>query len=481
MKKVIVFVAIASLLIGGYLFNELRYEAPIAEIKLISSYDSLEGTTEIEVNDSIIDYENSTIELYQNEQLVDSISLDKESNDFRFDNLSYDTMHEVKLNIAYKFKYYFNTYKVEVENEKKTKFNHQWKSYLKHEGNASSKELIELDDNQMLAVAEFYGDNSSVLVGKYSNDGEMMWKTSLSYGKKTYFGSAIQDGDSILVTGEAYTSSGYKYFMITLDSNGEIVKYTDTSKWFNVNREANGSFSASFGGKLLKTDDSNFMFVSGWSDGFYFIKLNSNFDVISQKRLHKYTHFVDSISEYQVSFIKYKENEYLISTQEVLDSRENNVRLINVNSDGEVLWTNSYKGTGSASVNAIDIDGDNIVAVGSIYFTGENVRSSNGEHGFNAFIMKIDKNGKLIWENEVDDSDWDMFTDVAVDDSGNYNIVGIMREDYHYEGWLWKVDSEGNQVDTAKLNEGFWLNIKFINGDMVIADNEELLYSLRKY
>ncbi|MCC6372766.1 MAG: hypothetical protein IT236_17310 [Bacteroidia bacterium] len=130
------------------------------------------------------------------------------------------------------------------------------------------------------------------------------------------------------------------------------------------------------------------------------------------------------------------------------------VYLVKVDSMGSVLWEKNYGGLGNEVGKAvIQLPDSGFVIAG---FT-----SSYGAGGYDAIIIKTDKNGNLMWQKTFGGTDWDFGTDLVLASDGNIVIVGntVSFGNGKKDGFVVKYDLQGNEM---------WR--KFIGG----VENEEL-------
>ena len=97
--------------------------------------------------------------------------------------------------------------------------------------------------------------------------------------------------------------------------------------------------------------------------------------------------------------------------------------LIKLDNNGSLLWENNYGGSGYDSANAIreTSDGGYVVAGSSTSADGD-VGGNKGNDDF--WIIKIDGTGNLQWEENIGGSDWDFPTAIQQTSDNGYVVSG---------------------------------------------------------
>ncbi|USZ68084.1 PKD domain-containing protein [Halorussus salilacus] len=116
--------------------------------------------------------------------------------------------------------------------------------------------------------------------------------------------------------------------------------------------------------------------------------------------------------------------------------------LMELDADGEEVWSETYDTLRSGSdeyVNSIFADDDGLLLTGTI--------ESSTYDPSDAWVLKVDGEGEVRWEEEYGGTDVDRVHDAAATDDGGYVLAG--RTASHGEdgedGWLLKIDGEGDQ------------------------------------
>ena len=120
--------------------------------------------------------------------------------------------------------------------------------------------------------------------------------------------------------------------------------------------------------------------------------------------------------------------------------------IMNIDKFGNILWQKSYGGNDFESVYSIQktLDGGYIVA-------GDTTSFGAGHYSF--WVIKIDKNGEIIWQNSYGGDQNDEPRSIVVTKDNSYVIAGgteLYGEGYKI--WLIKIDKNGEIVWQKSYN-----------------------------
>ncbi len=140
--------------------------------------------------------------------------------------------------------------------------------------------------------------------------------------------------------------------------------------------------------------------------------------------------------------------------------------LLKIDKNGDFLWSHNYGGSGSDWGEGLVITNDSTYAIGGY-------TSSFGAGGFDFYLMRIDADGSLLWENTYGGSDWDQaFGLVQLPDSG-FVLAG---ESYSFNdglrsGHIVRTDKNGTLLWQTTILEpvpSFFTDISF-DGDSIVV------------
>ena len=129
------------------------------------------------------------------------------------------------------------------------------------------------------------------------------------------------------------------------------------------------------------------------------------------------------------------------------------------NNKGELIWKKTFGGSIDEYAMSVSLEEDGYIIVGyTISRDGDFSQVQNGNA--NGYIMKLDFDGNIIWNNTVYAHDWDMFNDFVKRDDGGYIVVGSTQSHPGYSS------SDTNDIMVVGISEdGKTEYIKYIGGN----------------
>ena len=105
--------------------------------------------------------------------------------------------------------------------------------------------------------------------------------------------------------------------------------------------------------------------------------------------------------------------------------------IIKIDAEGKLLWEKAYGGSGIERAYAVEATSDgNYIVVGDTRSTDADIPFLGGDA--DVFAIKIDPSGNALWKKTYGGSDFDSAAAVTVDKDGNYIIAGSTRsKDQH--------------------------------------------------
>ncbi|NOQ23306.1 MAG: T9SS type A sorting domain-containing protein [Candidatus Aegiribacteria sp.] len=133
-------------------------------------------------------------------------------------------------------------------------------------------------------------------------------------------------------------------------------------------------------------------------------------------------------------------------------SGENDVFILRIDSNGDVLWEKTFGGSGPETGNFILPDGS----------SGFVIAGSTGSYTDNrdAFLLRIDGNGELIWSNyygaEGGEGGYDRATSLCITNDGGYVLTGESNGEDFCGAFLVRTDSLGTSSLTECYGSSFY-------------------------
>ena len=205
-----------------------------------------------------------------------------------------------------------------------------------------------------------------------------------------------------------------------------------------------GDSLTQFGNDIIKTNDGNIL-IAGYNgdnderDGLL-VKLNYQGEVIWQKNIGGYNldQFHSVIDDNGFYYICGKSSSY--STDTVSD-----ILIVKTDYQGNIVWSKVYGGNGCAGPYCGE-NGVKIIKEFENQFIVLGNAASVGNGLIDAYIIKIDNDGNLVYNSIIDSGNGSqLFKSGTVNSSGNLLISGQNKVGT-WEPWLRKVDSNGDMI-----------------------------------
>lgn len=115
------------------------------------------------------------------------------------------------------------------------------------------------------------------------------------------------------------------------------------------------------------------------------------------------------------------------------------VYLVKVDSMGNPIWVKFFGGFGNEV-------GKSVVQLSDSGYVIAGFTNSYGAGGYDAYVIKTDKSGTLIWQRTFGGFDWDFANDLVLGADGNIFVVGYTNSfgNGKRDGFLVKYDLAGN-------------------------------------
>ncbi len=328
--------------------------------------------------------------------------------------------------------------------------NLEWNKTYGGSGDDRGNDVIQTQDGGFAILG--YSDNASgditsnngfrdFWLAKLDRAGNLIWQNSFGFSGADQGNTLIETSDNhLLISGvldvtasaglgnfgrNSNRHAGGDYWSIKVSSTGNLV-------W---SRFYGGSFTDT-PTAIMETPSNEFLFV-GSSDSndvditnnkgtydFWIVKSDANGDMIWEKS------FGGSEIDEARGIVSSGDGNYILvgdtrsNEQDVaLNNGAADLWILKISEDGNLLWNRSYGGTNfdvPRSINSTN-DGGFVIAGSS--------RSSNGDVSKNqgqndAWIVKIDNAGQLIWETTVGGSEIDFAYDAVQLQNGTIIAVG---------------------------------------------------------
>lgn len=272
-----------------------------------------------------------------------------------------------------------------------------------------------------------------VYLVKTGSNGDILWS-------KTFGGNGGDDGNSVMETSDggyiiagetgSYGAGGYDVYLVKTDSNGNAL-WSKTFGGAGAD-DAHSVRQTSDGGYIIAGDTGSF--GAGESD-MYLVKTDPNGTELWSKT------FGGIGSDYGHSVRQTSDGGYIVSGYTgSFGAGANDVYLVKTDQNGNELWSRAFGGTGTDDGNSVQETLDNGYIIAG-------VTKSFGE-GYDVYLVKTDSNGNVLWTKAFGGSGSDYGYSVQQTADGGYIIAGETGS-YGAGGgdiFLIKTDPDGNAL-----------------------------------
>ncbi len=235
--------------------------------------------------------------------------------------------------------------------------------------------------------------------------------------QKTFGGANIDAGYAVqqttdggyIITGwtQSFGAGTSDVYLIKTDSNGDTL-WTKTF----------GGTAADVGLAIQQTTDGGYI-ITGWTQSFgagsydiYLIKTNSAGNLLWTKTIG------GANQNLGYSVQQTTDGGYIINGNvQIIPFGFYYVHLIKTNANGDTLWTKTFGGTTGGEGWCVHQTTD-----GGYIITGKT--TSFGSGAYDAYLMKTDVNGNLLWTKTYGNSNYDEGTSVQQTTDGGYIFTG---------------------------------------------------------
>ncbi len=338
----------------------------------------------------------------------------------------------------------------------------QWETTMGGSFNDKANAIASCRDGGVIVVGKTESKDGDIKknIGKYdfwivklNEDGNMVWQKN--YGDED-FDSANEvienkEGDYIIA---GWSNSihpkhkgmidGHDTWILKLNSKGEQIWLKEFKKKASTH-------------KLIEIQNKQYLLI-GYSEddnGNWIYRLDANGEFIEEINLGKNKIDVGRCFEQT-------DNGYIVAG--VLSSQKNlkidkndnlDLGILKLNKNFQVEWERNLGGSKNDYVSSVLVDpnGDFVFA-GSSFSSDGDVDNNNNRKGWNFWILKIDKNGKLLWETILGGNAGEEATGIENSAEGGYIISGwtqssdgdIDSNNGGTDAWIVKLDNNGEML-----------------------------------
>ena len=298
-----------------------------------------------------------------------------------------------------------------------------------------------------LVVGSSESNKTDVTVGwalMLDQDGNVIWNQTFLEGSGTELRVALNLTDGFLLVGNEFLPSGGENgYVAKINSQGALIWQTiiDGENTNNTNKLFS-AIATPDGFVLFGLTSSN---VSGESDA-WVVKIDANGNVVWN---NTYGNATDTAA---TTGVLAPDGDYMVAGY-TNPRGENNYDflLMQIDPNGNMIWNETYGGTGSQEASAMTKASDGYVIVGDTQTQNSNIH---------AWVVKVDWNGTMLWAQTVGGKNADSPYCITPSEDGGYLVggftfsFGAVNRDF----WLFKIDDSGQVTWSCiipKSGEGY--------------------------
>jgi hypothetical protein len=303
------------------------------------------------------------------------------------------------------------------------------------------------------------GYDHDVYVGRTDEKGGLIWEKNFGGGRCDYAWSVQQTKDGGFIIAGGTESSGAGIYDVYL---------------IKLDSSGNGIWEKTYGGAgsdcgyAVRELDGGGYLIAGNTESFgaagtdvYLLKTDGGGKMIWQKT------YGGKGSDYGWSLLKAGDGGYLIAGEKEMVSDQGGgfaAYLLKVDPDGKELWEKTYGDKNGSSFYAVSQAKD-----GGYILTGKK-ESAGG--GYDLYMVKTDKNGATVWEKTIEGTGFNCGYSILQSKDGSYVIAGRKGIE----------KSAGSDILLLKLKPESKLNaiLLWLIGVVVIVLVGALLFSLKR-
>ncbi|MGD0204574.1 MAG: PQQ-binding-like beta-propeller repeat protein [Candidatus Bathyarchaeia archaeon] len=291
-----------------------------------------------------------------------------------------------------------------------------------------------------LVVGSSESNKTGVTVGwalRLDQDGNVIWNQTFLEGSGTELRVALNLTDGFLLVGNEFLPSGGENgYVAKINSQGALI-------WQKTigGEDLNKLFSA------IATPDGFVLFGLTYSNAneesnAWVVKLDANGNVVWNKTYGNATYTAATASALA------PDGNYMVAGY--TNSRGDNnydFLLMQIDPNGNMIWNETYGGTGSQEASAMTKASDGYVIVGDTQSPNSNIH---------AWVVKVDWNGTMLWAKTVGGKNADSPYFITPSEDGGYLVggftfsFGAVNRDF----WLFKIDDSGQVTWSCTIPKG---------------------------
>jgi len=355
-------------------------------------------------------------------------------------------------------------------------FKINWERSFGMDGVQVANKIIQTSDGNYLVIGNSGSPNSNSNISfgmvdfwilKIDNNGNIIWENTFGgsdndipySAKETQDGGFIIAGESSSNDGSLTTNNGNSdFWVIKIDSQGSLLWQKN---YGGSNDDRASSLSVTTDGSIIvggttNSWDGDIVGNHGNND-YWVIKLNNLGDLIWQKPYGGTS--TDELKE----LITTTEGNIVLTGYTSSNNGdvsgnngESDVWVLKVDINGNIIWQSCYGGNSQEiALSLVETIDNNLILCGNTYSNNGLVSGNNGSGTSDAWVLKINQNGNLLWQKCFGNTTNQVAQSIEVTEDGGYIFSGYTDSgggnisDYNggvYDVWILRMDSLGNEI-----------------------------------
>ena len=321
-------------------------------------------------------------------------------------------------------------------------------------------------------------DKKEAFVAKYDPSGNVLWKRGIGGGSggldQYLMKLKVDSSGNIYAVGR----SRGDLLVVKLDSSGNMQwyrTYHDTEVTTNaanstsgngIHIDSSGDIYIAGSGYVVSTVDENGNQARSEAYAAYLWKLNSNGDIIWQRRVRTpwQANYGNSVIADDSGNV-YLSGTLYVHGRAASSSYSTDCLLVKYDSSGNMQWHRTAKTSGSGRGGATGVVLDNS---GNIYVSATYHNGSSPRYLFDPVLLKYDSSGALQFTRRFGGDQHDYSAGIAIDALGSLYLSGREGSELTHGGttdmMMIKVPNDGTQTGT-------WSEISYVDASNLISDS----------
>jgi hypothetical protein len=310
--------------------------------------------------------------------------------------------------------------------------------------NAGGYTVIQTSDGGYASSGYITGlIHDDVYFVKTSPNGSLELKQKIGSAKdEERIYSIIQTADGGYMLGgftDSYYFVGDALYILKLSSNGTEEWYRAYGGWSDYEFECAYS--------MVETKDGGFA-LAGYTttygshpkqlekDDVWLVKVNAN-GLIQWNKTYGYEG-----KERAYSLIQTPDGGFVLAGYTTTENNKEDIYIIKTDNNGSIEWSKTHGGKESDCVNSlIQTEDGNLVLTG---YTESNCHKNSEPKNRNAIIMKMNLDGKILWDYSIGGLNYDEMNSIIQTSDGDFVLAGYTDPDGQeiFEMWLMRINNE---------------------------------------